>query len=92
MHKKFWTQNPNRKVGAPRPTLDDNTKTDPKERVWERADWSDLAPGTVEQRAVLNTVMNIQLPPNAQNTLTIRGTQLSIPPHAQLQRHRLKFI
>jgi len=74
MHKLFWTETPNRKVGAPRPTLEDNIKTDPKERFWERADWSDLVPGTVEQRAVLNTVMNNQLPLNAENTLTIRGT------------------
>jgi hypothetical protein len=70
----FGRKNPNRKVGAPGSTLEDNIKMDPKGRVWERAEWSDLAQGTVEQRAVLNTVMNIQLPPNAENTLTIPGT------------------
>jgi hypothetical protein len=54
--------------------IEDHSNTDAKEIVCECADCIDLAPDMIEQRAFVNTVMNIQVLLNAVNIFTIRRT------------------
>ena len=50
---------------------EDNIKTDLKEVRWGVTDWIELAQDRDRWRAPVNTVMNLQVPLNAGNVLTI---------------------
>ena len=47
-----------------------NIKMDVKEMGWEGVDWMDLAQDRDKLWAVVNMVMNLQVPSNAGNALT----------------------
>jgi hypothetical protein len=51
-----------RPLGRLRRRWEDNIKTDFREVGWEGADWVDLAQDRDKWRAVVYTVMNLQVP------------------------------
>jgi hypothetical protein len=51
-----------RPLGSPRCKWIDNIKIDLKETGWDGMDWIDLAPNRDQWRALVNTVMNLQVP------------------------------
>jgi hypothetical protein len=51
-----------RQLGRPRRRWEDNIEMDLREIWWEGVDWIHLAQGRDQWRAVVNTVMNRQLP------------------------------
>jgi hypothetical protein len=55
-----------RQLGKPRHRWENNIRINLKEIRWKGVDWIDL----VQYRAVVNTVMNPQVPYNAGNFLT----------------------
>jgi hypothetical protein len=50
-----------RPLGRPRRRWEDNTKMDLGETGWGGIDWTDLAQDKDEWRALVNTVMNLQV-------------------------------
>jgi hypothetical protein len=48
--------------GRPRRRWVDNTKIDLREMGWDGMDWTDLAQDRDQRRALVNTVMNLQVP------------------------------
>ena len=63
MHAGFWWGTPEGKRlhGRLRHRWE-NIKLDRKETGWERAEWIALVQDTDKWRAVVNTVMNLQVP------------------------------
>jgi hypothetical protein len=51
-----------RLLGRPGRMLEDNIKVDLKEIGWGGMDWTDLAQDREQWRALVNTVMNLQVP------------------------------
>jgi hypothetical protein len=51
-----------RRLGRPKPRWVDNIKTDLRETGWGGMDWIDLARDRDQWRALVNTVMNLQVP------------------------------
>jgi hypothetical protein len=51
-----------RDLGRPRCMLEDNIKIDLQETGWSGIDWIDLAQDRDQWRALVNTVMNVQVP------------------------------
>jgi hypothetical protein len=51
-----------RPLGSPRRRREDNIKMDRREIGWGGVDWIDLAQDTDQWRALVNTVMNLQVP------------------------------
>ena len=51
-----------RPLGRPRPRWEDNIKMDLLEVGWGVIDWIDLAQDRDRWRALVNTVMNLQVP------------------------------
>ena len=51
-----------RPLGRPRPRWEDNIKMDLQEFGCEGIDWIDLAQGTDRRWALVNEVMNLQVP------------------------------
>jgi hypothetical protein len=51
-----------RPVGRPRHRWEDNIKMDLREIGWGGMDWIDLAQDRYHWRALVNTVMNLQVP------------------------------
>jgi len=60
-----------RPLGRPRRRWEDNVKMDIKEVACGGMDWIELAHDRDRWRAVMNAVMNISVPQNAGNFLTI---------------------
>jgi hypothetical protein len=52
----------NRALGRPRRMWVDNTKMDLKEIGWDDMDWIDLSQDRDQWRALVNAVMNLQVP------------------------------
>jgi hypothetical protein len=48
-------------LGRPRRRKEDNIKMDPREIGWGGMDWIDVAQDRDQWRAVVNTVMNLQV-------------------------------
>ena len=59
-----------RPLGTPRRRLEDNIKMDLQEVGREGMDWIDLAQDRGRWWAVVNVVINLQVPKNAGNFLT----------------------
>jgi hypothetical protein len=51
-----------RPLGSPRRGWVDNIKTDLREIGWDDSDWIDLAQDRDQWRALVNTVMKLQVP------------------------------
>jgi hypothetical protein len=51
-----------RPLGRPRRRLVNNIKIDLREIEWDGMDWIDLAQDRDQRRALVNTVMNLQVP------------------------------
>jgi hypothetical protein len=51
-----------RPLGRPRPRWVDNIKMDLREIGWDGIKWIDLAQDRGQWRALVNTVMNLQVP------------------------------
>jgi hypothetical protein len=51
-----------RPLGRPRHRREDNIRMDLREIGWEVVDWIDLAQDRDQWRALLNRVMNLQIP------------------------------
>jgi hypothetical protein len=64
--------------------LGDNIKTDLGEIGWGGMDWIGLAMGRGQWRALVNVVMNLQVPENAGKFLN-NCTAVGIPRRAHLQ-------
>ena len=60
-----------RPLGTPRCRWEDNIKMDLQEVGCENMDWFDLAQDTDSWWALLNAVMNLRVPLNAENFLSI---------------------
>jgi hypothetical protein len=56
-------------LGRPRDIRWDNIRMDPREIQWESVDWIHLTQDTDQRRALVNTVMNLQVPYEAGNYL-----------------------
>jgi hypothetical protein len=48
----------------------DNIKMDLREIGWDGVDWIDLAQDRDQWRALVNTVMNLRVPQNVENSLS----------------------
>jgi hypothetical protein len=59
-----------RPLERPRHRWENNIKMDLQEVGWEGMDWIDLAPDRDRWQALLNEVMNLQVPLNTGNFLT----------------------
>jgi hypothetical protein len=57
-------------LGTPRHRWEDNIKMDLQEVICEGMDWIELAWGRYRWQALMNVVMNLQVPCNADNFLT----------------------
>jgi hypothetical protein len=64
MRTKFWSGNlrGRDKLGRPRHRWEDNIRVDLKEIGWEGVDWIHLAQDRDWWRALVNTVINFQIP------------------------------
>jgi hypothetical protein len=64
MHIGFWRGKPEgkRPLGRPRRRWVDNIKMDLREIGWNGVDWIDLAQDRDQWRALVNTVMYLQVP------------------------------
>jgi hypothetical protein len=51
-----------RPLGRSRHRWVDNIKIDLREIVWDRVDWTNLAEDRDQWRALVNTIMNLQVP------------------------------
>jgi hypothetical protein len=51
-----------RPLGSPRRRWVDNIRIDHREKGWDGVDWVDLAQDVDQWRALVNTVMNLQVP------------------------------
>jgi hypothetical protein len=60
-----------RPLGRPRHRWEDNIKVDHQEVRWWGMDWIDLAQNRKRSWAFVNAVMNLRVPQNAGNFLTI---------------------
>jgi hypothetical protein len=60
-----------RPFGRPRHRWEDNIKIDLQEVVWGGMAWIDLAQDRDRWWALVNAVMNLQVPQNAGNFLTV---------------------
>jgi hypothetical protein len=60
----------NRPLGRPRHRWEDNIKMDLQEMECEGMDWIDVAQDRDRWQALVNAVMNLQVPYNAGNFLT----------------------
>jgi hypothetical protein len=63
-----------RPLGRPRPRWGEGIKVDLKEVGWVGMDWIDMAQDRNRWRVLVNTVMNLRVPQNAENFLTSWGT------------------
>jgi hypothetical protein len=61
---RIWVGKPEgkRSLGRPRRRWVDNIKMDLREIGWESIDWIELAQVRDQWRALVNTVMNLQVP------------------------------
>jgi hypothetical protein len=59
-----------RSLGRPRRRWEDNIRMDLMEIRWERVDWMHLVQDMDRWRAVVNTVMNLQVPLKTGDFLT----------------------
>jgi hypothetical protein len=59
-----------RPLRRPRYRWEGNIRMDLREIGWEHVDWRHVAQNRDQWRAVVNTVMNIRVPPKAENFLT----------------------
>jgi hypothetical protein len=59
-----------RPLGRPRRRWEDNIKMDLQEVGWVDMDWIDMAQDRDRWRAVVNAVMNLRIPQNAEDFLT----------------------
>ena len=57
-----WGDLRERPLGRPRLIWDDNIKIDLQEMGWGNIDWIALVPNRDRWRALVNTVMNLQVP------------------------------
>jgi len=64
MRTKFWSNNVKGRDQSEEPGVDgeDNIRMDLRELVWEDVNWIHLAQDRDKCRAVVNTVMNHQVP------------------------------
>jgi hypothetical protein len=64
MHIGYWWENQKGKIPLGRPGLRwvDNTEMDLGEIGWDGMEWTNLAHGRDQWRALVNTVMNLQIP------------------------------
>jgi hypothetical protein len=64
MHIGFWWEKPEgkRPLGRPRLRWEDNIRMDLREIGWVGMDWIDLAQDRDQWRALVNAVMNLQVP------------------------------
>jgi hypothetical protein len=63
-----------RPLGRPRSRWEDNIKMEIREREWGTVDWIDLAEDRHQWRALVNTVMNLQVPYNVGKFLSSCAT------------------
>jgi hypothetical protein len=72
MHTKFWLEKLKGRDHSARlrRRWKDSIKMDLGEREWKGVDWFHLTQDTDQWRAVMNTVMDIQVPQKAENFLT----------------------
>ena len=61
-----------RPLGRPRSRWEDNSKTDLQEVLLGGTDWIDLAQDRDSWRALVNAVVNLQVPQNVGNFMTGR--------------------
>jgi hypothetical protein len=52
----------NRPLGRPRPRWMNNIKIDPRETEWDGMDWIDLAQDRDQWRALVNTMIKLEVP------------------------------
>jgi hypothetical protein len=64
MHTGYWRKMQKTPLGRPRNRLVDNIKMDLRQIGWDGMDWIDLAQDRDQWRALVNTVMNHQVPQN----------------------------
>jgi hypothetical protein len=64
IHIRYWCerQKLKRPLGRPRRRWVDNIKMDLREIGWDDMNWIDLAEDGDQWRALVNTVMNLQVP------------------------------
>jgi hypothetical protein len=62
MNIGFCWENQKRPIGTPRRRWEDNIKMDLREIGWGDMDWIDQAQDRDQWRALVNTVMNLQVP------------------------------
>jgi hypothetical protein len=62
MHITYWWENQKRPLGRPRRRWVDNIKIDLREIGRNGMDWFDLPQDRDQQRALVNTVMNLRVP------------------------------
>jgi hypothetical protein len=62
MHTKLWSENQKRSPEGPWRRWEDYIRIDLREIGWEGAEWIHLAQDRDQWQAVVNTVMNLQVP------------------------------
>jgi hypothetical protein len=72
MHVRYWWQKPEgkRPLRIPRRRWADNIYMDLREIGWAGMDWIDLAQCRDQWRALVNTVVNLQILQNTENCLS----------------------
>jgi len=68
---KLWAKRP---LQIPRCRWEDNIKMDNKEIRWNYTDWINLSCGRYKWRLLLNIIIRLQVPQNAENFPNNRGT------------------
>jgi hypothetical protein len=58
----WWENQKERPLGRPRRMWVNNIKTDLREIGWDGGDWIELTQDRDQWRALVNTVMNLQVP------------------------------
>jgi hypothetical protein len=61
MHTKFWLEKI-RPLGRLRHRWEDNIIIDLRETGWKGADWMLLAQDSIQQKAIVNMIMNLWVP------------------------------
>jgi hypothetical protein len=61
-------------LGRPRHRWEDSIKIDPEEIRWQGVNWIHLSQDMEQRRALVNTVMNLQVPQKAGNSMTSCAT------------------